>query len=153
MARQASDRVHVLEIPLSGMSLLLPSASIAEIVSVADLGRVPFGPNWLLGVTGWRTLAVPVISFEALLGQRPAASTPASKIAVLYPMPGRADWEFIGLLTAAEPRPRAVEDAGLVTAVASDLPDTPYIAAGLKAQNRLLAVPDLEAMKKTFYPG
>jgi chemosensory pili system protein ChpC len=153
MARQAGERIHVLEIPLSGMSLLLPSASIAEIVSLADLARVPFGPNWLLGITGWRTLAVPVVSFEALMGQRVAAPTPASKIAVIYPLPGRADWEFTGILTLAEPRPRPVEEAGLITAEASDLPDTPYVAAGLKSQGRLLAVPDLEAMKRAFYPA
>jgi chemosensory pili system protein ChpC len=152
MARQASDQVHALEIPLVGFSLLLPSASIAEIVSLAELARVPFGPNWLVGVTGWRTLAVPVVSFEGLIGQRVAPPAPSSKIAVIYPLKGRGDWEFYGILSAAEPRPRAVEGAGLVTAEPSELPESELVAAGFRVSNRLLAIPDLEALKKVFYP-
>ncbi len=152
MARQATNSVHALEIPLPGMSLLLPSASIAEIASISEMTRVPFAPAWLLGVVGWRTLAVPVVSFEGLMGQRASLPTPSSKIAILYPLAGRGDWEFFGILSVAEPRPRAVEGAGLVTAEPSDLPDTPYVAAGFKVQNRLLAIPDLEALKKAFYP-
>jgi chemosensory pili system protein ChpC len=150
---QGADRLHVLEVPLSGLSLLLPSASIAEVASYAEATTVPFAPRWLLGVVGWRTAAVPVVSFEALLGGAPVAPAPAAKIVILYPLPGRREWEFVALLSAAEPRPRAVEGAGLVAAEPADLPASPYLAAGLKAQGgRLLAVPDFEALKATFYP-
>jgi hypothetical protein len=34
----------------------------------------------------------------------------------------------------------------------SELPDSPYIAAGLKVDGRLMLIPDLEALKKAFYP-
>jgi chemosensory pili system protein ChpC len=152
MRRQTAATLHTLEIPIGGMSLLLPSATIAEVVSYAPLIPVPHSPDWVLGAIGWRTLAVPVISFELLNGARASPVMPSSKIVILYPLAGRADWEFVAFLSVAEPRARAVENAGLAVADVADLPNTPYIAAGLKANNRLLAIPDLEALKQAFYP-
>lgn len=152
MRRQSAERLHVLEIPLTGLSLLLPSANIAEVVGQSELTPVPFAPPWLIGVVGWRTLAIPIVAPETLLGGRAGAVMPASKIVILYPLAGRRDWEFVGILSASEPRPRAIEGAGLVTAEAADLPNTAYIAAGFKVDGRLLAIPDLEALKKAFYP-
>lgn len=152
MNRPAYQRIHTLEIPVRGLSLLVPSATIAEVVSVTPLTPVPFAPPWLLGALGWRSLAVPVVSFEALLGARPADPAGSAKIVVLYPLPGRADWEFFGLISSAEPRPQSVDPGEAVAATGAELPDSPYIAAGLKQAGRLLAIPDLEAMKKVFYP-
>jgi len=153
MRRQNTDRLYVLEIPLGSASLLLPSAKIAEVVSFGDLAPVAFGPDWLLGVIGWRSLAVPVVSFESFLGLRRQAPGSGAKVVVLYPLTGRREWEFVAVLSSAEPRPRSVEEAGLVTAQEKDLPNSPYVAAGLKTpEGRLLMVPDLEAVKATFYP-
>ena len=153
MRRQNTDRLYVLEIPLGSASLLLPSAKIAEVVSFGELAPVPFGPDWMLGVTGWRSLAVPVVSLESFLGLRRLAPGPNAKIVVLYPLTGRREWEFVAVMSSAEPRPRSVEEAGLVTAQEGDMPNSPYVAAGLKTpEGRLLMVPDLEAVKATFYP-
>jgi chemotaxis signal transduction protein len=153
MRRQNTDRLYVLEIPLGNTSLLLPSAKIAEVISIGRLAPVPYAPDWLLGVTGWRSLAVPVVSFEGFLGGHRMLPGPGAKIVVLYPLTGRNEWEFVSILSSAEPRPRSVEEAGLVTAQEADLPSSPYVAGGLRTpEGRLLIVPDLQALKTTFYP-
>lgn len=152
MAAPALERIHALELPLRGATLLVPSANVAEVVNVGDFTPVPLAPGWLLGVTPWRTLAVPVVSFEALMGGTVTPPTPSSKVVIFYPLPGRRDWEFYGLLTHAEPRPQTVDSALALAATSAELPDTPYVAAGLKLGGRLLAIPDLEALKKAFYP-
>ncbi len=152
MNRPAYQRIHTLEIPIRGLSLLVPSASVAEVVSVTPLAPVPFAPLWLLGALGWRSLAVPVVSFEALMGARPADPADSAKVVVFYPLPGRADWEFFGLISSAEPRPQYVDHSEAVAATGAELPESLYIAAGIKQAGRLLAIPDLEAMKKAFYP-
>lgn len=152
MAAPALDRIHALEIPLRGSTLLVPSANIAEVISVGALTPVPLAPAWLLGAFTWRTLAVPVISFEALMGANATAPSQAAKVVVLYPLSGRRDWEFYAVLTHAEPHPQTVDPARATPATSAELPDTPYIAAGLKLGGRLLVIPDLEALKKAFYP-
>lgn len=134
------------------MSLLLPSAAIAEVTTYTDLDPVLGAAPWVLGVFGWRAQAVPVVSFEALLGRAPATASGSSKLVVFYPLAGRGPSEFFAVLSAAEPRPRAIDTETAVPATPADLPDTPYIAAGLRTENGVLAIPDLDAVKAAFYP-
>lgn len=152
MKPRQSARLHTLELPLQNIPLLIPSAVVAEVINPPLLTPVPYGQPWLRGVLGWRTLAVPVVSFEMLMGVDAPALGTESKIVIFYPMNGRREWEFYGLLVASEPRPQAL-DGSQPAADQAELPDTPYIAAGIKLGDKVLAIPDLDAMKKAFYPG
>ena len=148
---RAQDRIHSLEIPLAEMSLLVPSAAIAEVVAAGALTRVPASPHWLVGVLGWRLQAVPVVSFEALLGGATTAPSEASKIVVFYPLPGRKPFEFFGVLTRSEPRPQSIDAVSAIAAEPGELPESPYLAAGLKNDGQLLAIPDFDALKTLFF--
>ena len=148
---RAGPLLHSLEVPLDGFTLIVPSATVAEVINPLTLAPVPFSQPWLKGVIGWRTLAVPVISFEALTGAPEPAGRAAGKIVIFYPLNGRRDWEFYGMIAAAEPRPQALSHSEPV-ATDSELPDLPYIAAGLRVGGKLMLIPDLEALKKAFYP-
>lgn len=152
MAQPALDRIHALEIPLRGTNLLVPSATVAEVVNVGEIVPVPLSPAWLLGAVPWRTLSVPVVSFEVLMGGTASAPAPGSKVVILYPLNGRRDWEFYGVLSHSEPRPQTVDPARGIAATNAELPDTSCIAAGLKLGGRLLVIPDLDTLKKAFYP-
>jgi len=92
-----------------------------------------------------------VISFEALLGGAVHAPTAASKFVVFYPLPGRKQHEFFAVLTQSEPRPQSIDAASAIAAEPGELPDTPYLAAGLKSDGQLLAIPDFDALKALFY--
>lgn len=153
MQQSAPERIHALELPLTTVSLLIPSASTAEVVNLSGLTAVPFGAPWLLGVMGWRTLAVPVISFELLMGARPRqAPSATSKAVIFFPLPGRKEWEFFGILAAAEPRPQTVIASLAIPVEAGELPDSPYVASGLRVEGKALVIPDMEALRKAFYP-
>ena len=148
---RTGPRLHALEIPLDGMTLLVASAAVAEVIKPQNMAPIPFGQPWLNGALGWRTLAVPVISFESLLGA-PAMARPATgKIVIFYPLGGRKDWEFFAIFATSEPRPQVL-DGSQPVAENSELLDSPYIAAGLKMDDRLMLIPDFEALKKAFYP-
>jgi chemosensory pili system protein ChpC len=144
-------RLHSLEVPLDGITLLVPSAAVAEVINLQNMAPVPFSQPWLHGAIGWRTLAVPVISFEALLGTPVRAAPASGKLVIFYPLGGRKDWEFFAMFATGEPRPQVL-DGSQPVAEGSELPDSPYIAAGLKVDGRLMLIPDLEALKKAFYP-
>ncbi len=146
-------RLHSLELPLDGVTLLVPSAAVAEVINPqATMAPVPFSQPWLKGVIGWRTLAVPVISFETLVGAPTPVNTATGKIVIFYPLSGRSDWEFYAMFATAEPRPQLLTRSEPVVTEA-EMPDLPYIAAGLKVDGRLMLIPDVEALKKVFYPA
>ncbi len=148
----ANDRIHSLEIPLQGVTLLVPSAAIAEVTNPTALHPVPGAPPWLLGVMGWRAQPVPVVSFEGLIGQSMPSVSAGSKIVIFYPLPGPRDWEFYGILSLAEPRPQPITSDSLEAEDPARLPDTPFIAAGVRVKGRLLFIPDFDALRQAFYP-
>jgi hypothetical protein len=53
-------------IPLYKSILLIPNATVAEIIAYEPLQRVQGSPDWFLGFLGWRGVQVPVVSFEML---------------------------------------------------------------------------------------
>jgi chemotaxis signal transduction protein len=150
MSKPAAGSVHALEVPTHTLPLLLPSACMAEVVSLARLARVPLAPPWLVGVLGWRSRPVPVVSYDLLAGGEWHAPGPRARVVVLYPLPGRESWEFVGLLAAAEPQSRQI-DAGVASVAVQD--SYPGIAAGIRFDNRLVGIPDFAALARLFYPG
>ena len=152
MNRQAAERIHTVEIPIAGMSLLVPSASIAEVANVPELTPVPFSANWLIGALAWRQQALSVVSFEALIGLSAATAGVGSKVVVFYPLSGRKEWEFFGMLSAYEPRPHAVDSSNAQPAGPDDLPASPFIAGGVRLADRVMAIPNMDALVRAFYP-
>lgn len=149
----ADDRIHSLEIPLIGCSLLVPSAAVAEVTNPTELHPVPGGPAWLLGVIGWRAQAVPVVSFEAMIGKAVSGVQPGSKIVVFYPIAGRRAGDFYAILSASEPRPQSVSSNTLEAEDPSLLPDSTLVATGVRIKGRSMLIPDFETLRTAFYPG
>jgi hypothetical protein len=65
-------------------------------------------------------------------------------------LPGRKAWEFVGILSSAEPQSRII-DSGVVPTSIDD--SFRYIAAALKFDERTIGVPDFAALAKVLYPG
>ncbi|HEX9811116.1 MAG TPA: chemotaxis protein CheW [Burkholderiales bacterium] len=146
------DRIHSLEIPLIGCSLLVPSAAVAEVTNPTTLHPVPGGPAWLLGVVGWRAQAVSLVSFEGMIGKAVSNPQPTSKIVVFYPVSGRRAGDFYAILSASEPRPQSVSANTLEIEDPSLLPDSPLIATGVRIKSRSMMIPDFDALHSAFYP-
>jgi len=66
-----------------GRFYALPAASVAEVVRVPPLARVPQAPRSLMGLINLRGSVVPVASVRALLGRESATTTPTSRLIVL----------------------------------------------------------------------
>jgi chemosensory pili system protein ChpC len=146
----ADSPVHALEVPTDTLPLLLPSACMAEVVALARLARVPNAPPWCLGVLGWRLRPVPVVSYDILVGGEQRPFGPRARVVVLYPLPGREPWEFVGLAANAEPQSRVISGATTSVTVQASFR---YIAAGLKIDEHIVGVPDFEALARVFYPS
>lgn len=149
MSAAKTDAVHSLEIPTDTLPLLVPSACMAEVVSLTRLARVPHAPPWLLGVLGWRLRPVPVVSYDVLAGGEVHSPGPRARVVVLYPLPGREPWEFVGLLASSEPQSRMIDGGQAGVAVQDSYP---CIAAALRIEDHVAGIPDFNALVRAFYP-
>lgn len=152
MSAQAQQSIHLIEIPTDKLPLLVPSATIAEVINVGDLSPLPLAPPWVLGVTGWRTKAVVVISFEALLAGTITDPGPRSKIIVFYPLPGTKEEDFFGVLSTRDPQPHVVDSSNDLIPNQAGAVESDYVAATVKLREKTLLIPNMGALKTAFYP-
>ena len=73
MPEAATEKSHELRgllLPVSDANLLLPNATVVEVLSYPDVTRADAGsPDWYLGKFIWRHLTLPLISWGHLSGQ------------------------------------------------------------------------------------
>ena len=91
-------------LPLNDAQLLLPNASVSEVVAFQELTLAPEMPDWFLGFQTWRFQEIPVISFEELVEAPSVAPGPRSRVAICNTLGGNPRRPFIGVLLASMPR-------------------------------------------------
>lgn len=114
MNAPALQEIRGVLIQVEGARLLLPNATIAEVLSFADPEPVPGAPDWMLGRIRWRGWQLPLASFPRLAGIGDEAGGPGSKIVVLKALGGDARQPYVALLTRGFPRLVTVSRDALV---------------------------------------
>jgi chemosensory pili system protein ChpC len=134
-------------IQVAGARLLLPNATIAEVLSFADPDPVANAPDWLLGRIRWRGWQLPLIAFARLAGIADERGGLGSKVVVLKALGGDPKAPFFALLTQGFPRLVTVPQAAL----AADADNGEALPAGVQARVVLnedaALLPDLEQVE------
>lgn len=133
-------------IQLAGARLLLPNATIAEVLSYAPPEPVESAPEWLLGKMRWRGWQLPLVAFAELAGFGKEPAGLGSKVVVLKALGGNAKAPYFALLTQGFPRLVTVSKEGLLPDA-----DTAELPLGVQARVQLnedtAFVPDLVAVE------
>ena len=110
-------------IQISGARLLLPNATIAEVLSYADPEPVANAPEWLLGRMRWRGWQLPLIAFARLSGIAAEKGGLGSKVIVLKALGGDPKFPYFAVLTQGFPRLVTVSrDSVVEDDIAGELP-------------------------------
>ncbi|QOD91523.1 chemotaxis protein CheW [Lysobacter sp. CW239] len=133
-------------IQVAGGRLLLPNATIAEVMSFAPPEPVEGAPAWLLGLTRWRGWQVPLIGFSQLAGVADERGGLSSKVLVLKALGGNAKAPYFAILSQGFPRLVTVSRSTL--AVETGAGELPAMVQALVRLNEDDAfVPDLAAIE------
>jgi chemosensory pili system protein ChpC len=135
-------------IQVAGGRLLLPNATIAEVLSYADPEPVANTPDWLLGRIRWRGWQLPLVAFSRLSGIADEAGGLGTKVVVLKSLGGDAKAPYFAMLTQGFPRLVTVSpETVMADAHAEDetLPDGVQARVLLNQDQALL--PDLERVE------
>lgn len=110
---QIQGVIHCLTIPINNETILLPNASIAEVIGYKTPTPIDDAPEWFLGYIEWREKRVPLVSFEAVSGKEVIAADKNSRIAVLNTLNGNAQLPYVGILSQGIPSLAIVQETGL----------------------------------------
>ncbi len=147
-----SDNQHIIRgvlIQVTDARLLLPNATIAEVLSFASPDAMENAPDWMLGKIRWRGWQLPLVSFSRFAGIAEEDGGLGSKVVVLKNLGGDAKRPFFALLTQGFPRLVTVTEGVLATEA-----DGAGMPAGVLARVRLneddAVVPDLAALEDSI---
>lgn len=132
-------------VPVSNLRLLLPNATVAEVISYSTPQPVKHAPVWLLGRIAWRGWRVPLVSFTHLTGSVSGDAEPESsvRVAVLKALGGNAKLPFIAVLTQGFPRLTTL-NAELIIPTHNGSPLPPGVRAQVLVRDDVAMIPDLE---------
>ncbi|MDB6164283.1 MAG: chemotaxis protein CheW [Xanthomonadaceae bacterium] len=146
MSAITSNDIRGVLIQVAGARLLLPNATIAEVLSFADPEPVDDAPDWLLGRIRWRGWQLPLIAFARLSGIAEEKGGLGSKVIILKALGGNAKAPFFALLTQGFPRLVTVSRDALA-ARDSDVPLPAGVRARVLLNDDEALLPDLEQIE------
>ena len=101
-------------IGVTGARLLLPNASVAEVITYSEPEAGENAPEWLLGRVRWRGWRLPLLSFSRLAGWSEEDGHLGAKVAVLKALGNNPKLPFFAVLSTGFPRLVTVSREALV---------------------------------------
>ena len=146
----ASHDIRGVLIQIEGARLLLPNATIAEVLSYADPEPVENAPDWLLGRIRWRGWQLPLVAFARIAGLAQERGGLGSKVVVLKAMGGDAKLPHFALLTQGFPRLVTVSHDALVldTGNSEALPNG--VQARVLLNDDAALIPDIDSVEASL---
>lgn len=133
-------------VPVGNLRLLLPNATVAEVITLPTPEPVEHAPDWLLGRIAWRGWRVPLLSFSTLAGAGEGDSEQAVRVAVLKALGGHADLPFVAVVTQGFPRLTTL-NAELIIPTHDGAPLPPGVKAQVLVRDDIAVIPDLEGIE------
>jgi len=142
----APSDIRAVLIQTEAARLLLPNATISEVLSYAEPDAVEDAPDWLLGSIRWRGWRLPLVAFAPFSGQGRERGGLGHKVVVLKTLGGQPTMPYFALLTRGFPRLVTVSRERLVAD--EDLaPLPPGVRARVRFNDESAVVPDIDGIE------
>ncbi|HEY0333544.1 MAG TPA: chemotaxis protein CheW [Stenotrophomonas sp.] len=149
MSYANNDEIRGVLIQAGEERVLLPNATVAEVMSRVAVEPLSDMPRWLVGQIAWHGWKVPLLSFARFSGMGEEPPAVNNKVVVLKALSGHAELPYFALLTASFPQLISVPRDGLLADASEEmLPQGVHMRVLLGEQSALL--PDLDAIEATL---
>ena len=146
MSYASNDEIRGVLIETGQQHVLLPNATVAEMMSNVQVHPVADAPAWLLGQLAWHGWDVPLLSFARLAGLGDELVASKNKVVVLKALGGNPGRPYYALLAQNFPQLIAVPRDGLLADASEEtLPTGVHMRVLLGERSALL--PDLDAVE------
>lgn len=125
--------------------LLLPNASVAEVITFSEPEPVENAPSWMLGQIRWRGWRLPLLSFSRFAGWSDEEGQIGAKVVVLKALGGNPKLPYFAVLSQGFPRLVTVAHSALSETVQNNLPVG--IHSMVMLNDDAAAVPDLAGLE------
>ncbi len=146
MSEPLRQEIRSLLIGVTGGRVLLPNATVAEVITFASAEAIPEAPPWVIGRIGWRGWRLPLFSFAMLAGFAVEEGYINAKVAVLKALGGRPRLSYMAMLTQGFPRLVTITPDALVPEAGDgELP--PGVLMRVMVRDDPAVIPDLGSIE------
>ena len=146
MAPLAAD-IRGVMIPVTEARVLLPNASVSEVITYGTPQQIEAAPEWVYGIITWRGWRIPLFSFSRLAARAAEENTSGAKIAILKALQGNSEMPFMALLAQGFPRLTTITSENLLLEGDQDLlPDG--VRHAVMVNDELAFVPDMDQIEE-----
>lgn len=140
----SDTEIRSVMVPVTGVELLLPNATVAEMVGYTEPDPIPEAVDWVLGTILWHGWQVPVISFSSLIEEADGEDLKGARICILKTLIDTDRMPYMAVITQGHPR--------LVTITEDNLEEIPTesnpiaVAGRAQVDGRDTVIPDLDRL-------
>jgi len=134
-------------------NVLLPSAAVADMVSVREMSEAADSPEWMMGTMDWRGHTIPVVSFEVAGGDNVRNVSINTQVAIVRAIGGKlGDNPYVGLVVSGVPhegvftRDQIKEDTEVIGG-------HPMVAQKIRVNGASVSILDLDVMEEMVAKG
>ncbi len=145
MSSQLSQDIRGVMIGVTGARVLLPNATVAEVITYSPPDPVDGAPDWMLGRIRWRGWRLPVISYARMIGSAQDEGEFGAKVVVLKALGGNPRHSYFALLTQGFPRLVTVSQDALTQEEAGQAIEG--VLRHVRLRDEDAVIPDLAAIE------
>lgn len=132
-------------VPLTGADMLVPNATVAEVVSYTPPEPVPEAVDWVLGTILWHGWQVPVISFARLIEEAEEENQGSgTRICIMKTLIDTDRMPYMAVLAQGHPKLKTVTGDNLEEIPTESNPIA--VAARVTVDDREAVLPDLDRL-------
>ena len=109
------DRVRCLTLNFFSYKMLIPNASVAEVIELSNIQPLLGAPEWFGGLMKWREQDVPVIVFEKVMNIDASKPQKYRRVLILNTPNNKGCTPFIALGCQSIPSLTVIEEARVTT--------------------------------------
>jgi len=143
-----ATELYSLLVPLLDERLIVPRATVAEVISYQAPVEMQGAPPWYLGTISWNGRSVPVASFEGACGHTIPATGGRTRIVVFYCIGQKLTAGFFGVLTQGFPQLVRVNPDVLKADLTRTFPERMPVICQVRMINETPLIPDLERLEE-----
>ena len=144
----AADDFYGLLVPLSQERLVIPRGCVAEVLAWQSPTPMIGAPAWYLGSVQWSGSIVPLLAFEALLGQSPAHPNGRTRIVMIRSLGTLLPAKHFAVMAQGFPQLVRLTTDTVTTDPRRSFPDWSPVLTAIQVLNEPALIPDLDYLER-----
>ena len=144
---ESITELYSLLVPLNEGRLIVPRASVAEVVRYIQPERSPEYPSWFRGLVGWNDARLPVVWFEELCGLKSAQPGGRTRIVVFHALSDALASRHLGVIAEGFPQMVRINEQVIKLDEDYQVKDGSPVICRVRMINEYALIPDLEVLE------